>query len=96
MCIASDEDKNSYMIGQWEMTDKASKTCLETLKEIPEDISSADLTHNSGYHILSLIRDTMSDRAATEKSFNVMLEEYRQDLLPSILTNWYQMTTEDQ
>lgn len=43
---------------------------------------------NPGYSILANIRDTMSDRASTEKTFNKLLEEFRSTILPEVVDNW--------
>jgi len=55
------------------MSDKSSETCLGTLKEIFNDISHTT-SLKVGYQILMNIKNTMSDRAATEKSFIYCLQ----------------------
>ena len=49
-----------------------------------------------GYEILSLIRDTMSDRTATEKKFHQLLEDYRAQILPTVMQNWHDMSIDEQ
>ncbi|XP_021339530.1 uncharacterized protein LOC110440700, partial [Mizuhopecten yessoensis] len=49
-----------------------------------------------GYEILSNIRNTMSDRASTEKLFNSLLQDYRCTVLPHVIDNFDQLTTEEQ
>ena len=93
MYIVSDEEKNSYMLGLREMANKSASTVLDTFQEVIHDItqtcSSMEMNgvegNNVGYQILSNIRDTMSDRAATEKLFHHLMEEYRVGLLPAII-----------
>ena len=38
----------------------------------------------------------MSDRASAQKSFNTLLEDYRLEVLPSVVDNWESITTEEQ
>ncbi|KAK6171932.1 hypothetical protein SNE40_018352 [Patella caerulea] len=38
----------------------------------------------------------MSDRAATEKKFHGLLKEYREDILPSIYSNWESLIETEQ
>lgn len=47
---------------------------------------------NIGYKLLPNIRDTMSDRASTEKYFNSLLEQFRNDILPEIIDDWENLT----
>ena len=55
---------------------------VQYLKEILEDIGThcyqreKENHMNVGYKILENIRDSMSDRASTEKNFNRLLEEH--------------------
>lgn len=70
---------------------------LDTFKEILSDISNSchekELTDhmNVSYQILANIRDTMSDRASTEKAFNRIPEEYRLKILPQVIDGWADM-----
>lgn len=50
----------------------------------------------SGNLILSKIKNTMSDRHVVEKKFNELLEDYRRDVLPTIVADWEEMTSEEQ
>ena len=38
----------------------------------------------------------MSDRHIVEKNFNVLLEDYRADILPKVVDSWKQMIPEEQ
>jgi hypothetical protein len=38
----------------------------------------------------------MSDRAATEKSFHTLLQQYRQEILPQVFDTWSDLTQEEQ
>lgn len=70
----TDNAKNTYLLGLREMS-KSAKTTLDTSHEILEDINDVcslreEKTdqNNKGYRILSGIKNTMSDRASTEKN----------------------------
>ena len=36
----------------------------------------------------------MSDRASIEKKFGELLEDYRKDVLPGVIKNWDQLSSE--
>ena len=38
------------------------------------------------------IKNTMSDRHIVQKKFNRLLEEYRSEVLPDVIDEWYNMT----
>ncbi|WAR10687.1 hypothetical protein MAR_035763 [Mya arenaria] len=75
-----------------EMVDKSGQSKLDTFKDILLDIKTycheADNVKYIGHIILCNIRDTMSDRASTEKHFNVLLEQFRNEILPEVIDNW--------
>ena len=73
------------------MSDKSSETCLGTLKEILNDISHTT-SLKVGYQILMNIKNTMSDRAATEKKFHILLTNFREEILPCVHSNWDELT----
>ena len=50
----------------------------------------------AGKSILASIKSTMSDRASAQKSFNTLLQEYRAGILPSVVHNWENITTQEQ
>lgn len=52
-------------------------------------------TSNTAETIISNIKCTMSDRASTQKSFNSLLAKYRAEILPSVITNWDNLTTDE-
>ena len=41
-----------------------------------------------GYQILAPIRDTMSDRPSSQKVFDKLLEQYRLEVLPAVMSQW--------
>lgn len=92
--MLTDEEQNSYILGLREMFNKSGQSTLATLNEILSDINlhcykkEKENQMNPGYSILANIRDTMSDRASTEKTFNKLLEEFRSTILPEVVDNW--------
>ena len=58
---------------------KSSTTVLATFKSILNDIDDNTSVSNDGLKLLANIKNTMLDRAATEKKFNDILENYRTD-----------------
>ena len=49
-----------------------------------------------GDKILANIKNTMSDRHIVEKKFNGLLEDYRQEILPSVVAGWDAHSEEEQ
>lgn len=99
--LVTDSEQNCYLLGLREMLNKSGVCTLDTFKEILSDITNSchvkELTGNMnvGYQILANIRDTMSDRASTEKAFNRLLEEYRLEILPQVIDGWADMDKEE-
>ena len=51
---------------------------------------------NAADTIIANIKCTMSDRAAAQKSFNSLLATYRAEILPNVVKNWGDLTTNEQ
>ena len=49
-----------------------------------------------GEKILANIKNIMSDRHIVEKKFNGLLEDYRQEILPSVVAGWDALSEEEQ
>ena len=81
-----DQTGKNWVLGLKEMVNKSSQSCLDTLKSIINDIDTSSTT-KFGQHILCNIKNTMSDRAASEKHFHDLLETYRQQILPLVYSN---------
>ena len=79
------------------MTTKSAKDTLDTFKDILFDLDDRYHTAQNlaSQNILFNIRNTMSDRAATEMKFNNLLESYREEILPEIVNDWDQLQEED-
>ena len=63
------------------------------MKTILNDIETV-VGEGVGKEILSRIRNTMSDRHVVQK-FNVLLEEYRTEILPEVETRWSRLSEEE-
>ncbi|XP_046565768.1 uncharacterized protein LOC124274447 [Haliotis rubra] len=94
--IVTDADDNTILIGMREMADKSANSVLSTLKEILSDLDSVTDVTNTGKKIVTSIKNTMSDRAATEKSFNSLLKHYRTALLSEIIPGWHVLSKREQ
>ena len=84
--FAVGSSKDQYVLGPRDMVDKSASTCLSTFKTVLDDIE-AITTSNVGKHILTNIKNTLSDRATSEKMFHTLLEECCHDVLPEVLEN---------
>ncbi|XP_060574411.1 uncharacterized protein LOC132732081 [Ruditapes philippinarum] len=80
---AVDDSGRIWVLGLRQMATKSGQSALDTFKEILSDID--DSFSEAGSHvsekILMNINATMSDRAATQKKFNELLEDFRKDVL---------------
>ncbi|XP_038050668.1 uncharacterized protein LOC119723859 [Patiria miniata] len=65
----------------------------EVVKDIAKMSEGGSETVNE---IVAAVKNTMSDRHAVEKKFNVMLKEYRTTVLPKVVEGWAGMSLEEQ
>ena len=87
-------DKSAYTLGLMEMSSGSARHTLDCLKDVLTDISKGT-SSNAGSKILGNIKNTMSDRHIVEKSFNTLLENYRLEVLPSVIDNWEQLSQDE-
>ena len=80
----TDENGRNYVLGLRDLPSKSSDDFMAVLKEIIADLDArcAATTSDVGKRLLSLVRNTMSDRASTEIRFNNLLEAYVNETLP--------------
>ena len=90
-----DDDGKQWVLGLRDMQNKASQSCLDTLITICNDIDTVSKSHKVK-QIFWNIKNTMSVRAASEKHFHQLLEEYRTDILPQEFSNWLELSAEEQ
>ena len=94
-------EKGTFTLGLQEVQDGSAVTMLDTLKSIVCDIEQTTAcSENSateiGKKIIAQIKSTMSDRASSQKSFNCLLEQYRTEVLPSVTSNWTDLSSDEQ
>ena len=94
-------EERTYTLGLRETADGTAQTELDTLNEILEDLSlaasaSGKVSTEVGQKIIAQIKSTISDRASVEKCFNELLEQYRSDILPSVVEGWSDMSDGEQ
>ena len=97
--IITDDKSNSYLLGLREMINKSRVSTADTFKQILEDISDQCNEKGDfgvGHDLLANIKNTMSDRASTEKAFNNLLTAYRKECLPHIIDNYNELSDEQQ
>ena len=63
---------------------RSAELTLHTFKQIVSDLSLVS-GNVCGEAIITKIKNTMSDRHIVQKSFNTLLEDYRADILPSVV-----------
>ena len=94
---ASDAENRMYLLGIRDLATKSANDTFHAFQQILSDFDSAQKDSNSkvGKEILCNIRNTMSDRAATEVKWHEMLENYRANILPKIRGDWDKLSEEE-
>lgn len=90
------DDKQTLVLGLQELVSKSAQDTLKGLTDIVGNIANVCSQENLGAEIVAAIKNTMSDRAATEKLFNRLLETYRASLLPSVVDKWDTLSPAEQ
>lgn len=70
-------------------------SCFQQLLSYIEEVSKSS-TNDTAIRLLLGISCTMSDRAATEHKFHLLLEEARAELLPQLYENWNDLNQSEQ
>ncbi|CAG2248057.1 unnamed protein product [Mytilus edulis] len=101
--VTTNEDKKPFLLRLRQMSDKAAQTQLDVLKQILGEIELRyyQVTTNDVNNLLSIkmlqnIKCTTSDRAATQVSFNQLIESYRSSMLQEHLENDHLLQEPDQ
>ena len=98
----ADEEGTLYVLGLREMANKKGQTTLNTFKQILSDINSADALRKGieesdvGHQVLSHISATLSDQAATQKKFNELLQDYKDQVMPMVCDKWEELDESEQ
>lgn len=98
MLYSEDTSKNGniYVLGLRDMSSKSSQTTLDTFKEIIQEICQSASNTLSSKELISKIKNTMSDQAATEKCVNDLFCDYRKEILPVVVDSLDIMSSEEQ
>lgn len=93
----SESEGRIYVLGLRQLLTKSGRDTLAVFQDILQDIDDrSEKTHLASMKILLKITATMSDRASSELQFNELLEKFRPDVLPELMTNWNELSDEDQ
>lgn len=65
------------------------------MKDVIEELSESAGTSSSADTIIANIKNTMSDRAASQKLFNSLLATYRSDILPDVVKHWDSLSNDE-
>ena len=86
-------DKTHRVRGLKPIKSKSAADTLDTLIALLEEISGTCKQSKLGNEIICNIKNTMSDRASTEKLFNFCVK-YRERLLPQVVEKFTDLTEE--
>ena len=84
----------SYSLRLTDILTGSADVALQTLKGILADISYA-AGDGTGQKILACIKNIMSDHHMVEKNLNKLLEDYRAEVLPVVVSNWSALSIEE-
>ena len=76
----------------------SAQSTLDVFTEILDDLNivSKELGSNGVSQKLVLkLKNTMSDRHSAEKLFSQLLQEYRKDILPDVVSGWDEMSQDE-
>ncbi len=82
-----------YTLGMRDMAAGDSASTLGLLKEVLGDVAGmkgGDISA-SVQRMFASMKNTMSDRAASEKKFNELLHDYRASILPNVVSDWNEL-----
>ena len=87
---AIDADHRYWVLGVRDLATKSADDTLSIFREVLQDINDRSEATDSavGKKILINIRNTMSDRAATKLKWHQLLENYRKNVMPDVISNW--------
>ena len=88
-------ESSAYSLGLSEMITGSANQTLATFKQIIGDIELVAGT-GIGEKIVGHIKNTMSDRHIVQKNFNSLLEDYRSQILPNVVSNWDALSVQEQ
>ena len=87
--------QSAYSLGLCDMLTGSANLTLLTLKQILGDLDFVAGV-GTGAGLLAKIKNTMSDRHIVQKKFNLLLEDYRLEILPTIISDWKELSVAEQ
>ena len=88
-------ESSAYSLGLCDMLTGSADLTLLTLKQILGDLDVVAGV-GTGADLLAKIKNTMSDRHIVQKKFNSLLEDYRSEILPTIISDWKELSVAEQ
>ena len=88
----------TFSLGLVDMQCGTAQHMLDKFKEILTDIESTCQKHgheSAGLKLVTGIKNTMSDRCIVQKKFNNLLEDYRSEVLPKVVSSWSSLSEEE-
>ncbi|XP_033114519.1 uncharacterized protein LOC117114998 [Anneissia japonica] len=91
------EDGRALMLGLRGTPSGTAESTLDALKDIVDEVVSIDSRGREGVqNLVATLKNTMSDRCATQKKFNRLLEDYREEILPDVIEGWGDLSETEQ
>ena len=94
--VKTNKDKEHLVLGLKPIPSKSASDTLLFLNKTLQSIGNTCGLPDLGGDIICSLKNTMSDRASTEKLFNTILTEYRSQLLPQIVQNYDSLSVQEQ
>jgi len=91
----ADGRASAYSLGLSEMVTGSAEKTLDALKQILGDIELV-AGNSACKKLLTNIKNTMSDRHVVQKNFNELLQSYRLQILPDVVSSWCELSPEEQ
>ena len=88
----TDKEKNPMVLGLKPLPTKSGQDSLEALINLLGEISESTGNKELGDQLIVKLKNTRSDRAATEKKFNELLQEYREGILKKLTDDFENMS----
>lgn len=88
-------DSSVYSLGLCEMPTGSADLTLHVFKWILNDLDTV-AGNGTGDKIISTIKSNMSDRHIVQQKFNSLLEDYRSQILPTVVADWDQLSPAEQ
>ena len=82
-------------MGMREVLSGTAQMTLDTYVQIVDDIQRVSGTKDASMRITAAIKNTMSDRHIVQKNFNELLQQYRSQVLPAVVSGWCDVGEEE-